>query len=72
LKPVGKTKELTEQSDFFLKDQKKADNYLELKGLLDELHRRFISSALAKVSTLPIENEPDIQKLRKEIVKYFD
>ncbi len=71
LKPVPKTKEFIEQSNFFKKDMEKADAYPVLKQLLDDLHRDFINKSLAKVTTLSIDKESDFKKLRKEITKHF-
>ncbi len=72
LKPIGKTKDYIEQESFFVKDQKKADYYDDIKQLLDEFHREFIASSLANLRQLPIEAEPDFKKLRQDIATLFD
>jgi len=71
LKPVGKTKEYLSKDDFFKEDTSKADSYSLMKQLLDGLHRDYINEALAKVTKLSIDLEPDYIELRKEIASYF-
>lgn len=71
LKPIGKTKDLLEQVDFFKKDQEKANAYPEMKQLLDGLHRDFIDTALSNITKLSIDQNPDFKKIRKEITQHF-
>ena len=47
LDPVGKTLENIQKNGLLDQDEKRADDYKKVKGLMDEFHKHFIETALA-------------------------
>lgn len=60
LKPVGKTMEWIEKRDLIAIDNKRAEDYKEMKNIFDECHRHFIDQAL---ETLMLNNLEDYYNL---------
>lgn len=55
LKPIWKTAELVNQSEFFLQDEKKAEAYPDLKIKMDAIHRAYIEQSLSSIEALPLD-----------------
>ena len=50
LRPQGKTAEKMRESGLLEQDREKAKNYIVMKALIDDYHRRFINELLEKAS----------------------
>lgn len=46
LKPIGKTLEYIEKHGLLEQDQRRADNYIEVKAIIDRYHKHFIDESL--------------------------
>ena len=46
LKPIGKTLEHIQSKGLIARDEKRAEDYKRMKGIIDEYHKRFISECL--------------------------
>ncbi len=55
LKPVGKTLAHIQHKGFISNDEKRADNYKQMKKTIDEYHKDFISRALAEVQLTDLD-----------------
>lgn len=67
LKPVGKTKEFIEEKGLLTQDELRAESYKKVKKIIDEYHKQFIDSCLAKTSLHGIDEfEPLYFKIVKD------
>lgn len=69
--PHEKTKELLERTDYLAQDEKRAESYKIVKGIIDRYHKSFIEDVLSK----PIEDQGEkrpILKYAKESTKNCD
>ncbi len=84
LKPIGKTLENIQKKGLIAKDEKRAEEYEKVKGIIDEYHKVFISMCLEGLTlksedlqnyVAPNQSETDFDKvketLRKQIVDAF-
>ncbi|HMT00919.1 MAG TPA: type V CRISPR-associated protein Cas12a/Cpf1 [Candidatus Absconditabacterales bacterium] len=69
LKPVGNTRELIESKDFFKNDEEKAENYQFMKEKMDKIHRNYIQKSLETIKMLPILDQTEQKRLKKEDIK---
>lgn len=46
LKPIGKTLEFIEKHGLLEQDQRRADNYIKVKEIIDRYHKHFIEESL--------------------------
>ncbi len=73
LRPVGKTKELFEQSPdtenplrkIIKEDEKRAEEYKKAKDLINDIHRDFLNIAFAE-ENIPEDFKKNFEKLSKE------
>ncbi len=85
LKPVGKTQKMLEENEVFKKDKIVDDNYHKIKYYFDILHGEFTKDSLKEANLgykeyyaqlLKDFKSKDLlkieEKLRKELVKFFD
>jgi len=56
LQPIGKTKENIEKNGILSRDEKRAEDYQMVKGIIDEYHKQFITDRLWSFK-LPLESE---------------
>ena len=56
LQPIGKTKENIEKNGILNRDEKRAEDYKTVKGLIDEYHKQFIKERLWNFK-LPLNSE---------------
>ena len=51
LQPIGKTKENIEKNGILKRDEKRAQDYLVVKGFIDEYHKKFIKASNPQLSS---------------------
>ena len=56
LQPVGKTKENIEENGILLRDERRAEDYKQVKKIIDEYHKQFIKERLWNFK-LPLNDE---------------
>ena len=56
LQPIGKTKENIEKNGILMRDEKRAEDYKTVKGIIDEYHKKYIEGRLWDFK-LPLASE---------------
>ena len=56
LQPLGKTKDYIEKNGILMRDEKRAEDYKTVKGIIDEYHKKYIKSRLWDFK-LPLASE---------------
>lgn len=56
LQPLGKTKDYIEKNGILMRDEKRADDYKTVKGIIDEYHKKYIEGRLWDFK-LPLASE---------------
>lgn len=82
LKPIGKTLENIEKKGLIAQDEKRAEEYKEMKGIIDEYHKAFIKMCLegltlrmedlseyVSLAESPNRNEADFDKIKETLRK---
>ena len=64
LQPIGKTKENIEKNGILKRDEKRAQDYLVVKGFIDEYHKKFIKDRLRNFK-LPLVSEGNLDSLEE-------
>lgn len=70
LQPIGKTKENIEKKGILLRDEKRAEDYKTVKGIIDEYHKQFIKERLWSFK-LPLNGEGHHNSL-EEYQSYYE
>ena len=56
LQPLGKTKDYIEKNGILMRDEKRAEDYKTVKGIIDEYHKKYIKGRLWDFK-LPLASE---------------